>query len=234
MHINKINGKKYIGITSVPVKYRWGRGSGYAEHLPIGRAIRKYGWDNFEHLVILENLDEDEAKRLEIELIREWKTQDDQYGYNICAGGDGVTGWHPSEETKKKQSAAAISLHRYGERNPNYGHCWTAEMRNAASERKKGNVSEETRRKMSESAKKRIGDKNPFYGKTHSDETKKKLAELRHRRVKQIDQSGNVIGIYNSIKEAAKSIGMSGTAISNCCRGKTKTCHGYKWEYAEV
>lgn len=234
MHINRINGKKYIGITSRPVKYRWGRGSYYAEHLPIGRAIRKYGWDNFEHVVILEDLTEEEAKRWEVELIREWKTQDREYGYNICAGGDGVTGWHPSEETKKKISEAAIAQKRFGERNPNYGNRWTDEMRSAASKRKKGNVSKEARHKISESAKRRIGEKNSFFGKKHSEKTKKRLAELRYRKVKQIDADGNIIKIYNSIKEAAKNAGVSGTAVSNCCRGITQTCHGYRWEYADV
>ena len=234
MHINRVNGKKYIGITSRPVKYRWGRGSYYAEHLPIGRAIRKYGWDNFEHIVILEGLAEEEAKQLEIELIKEWKTQDSRYGYNICAGGDGVTGWHPSEETKKKLSEAAIAQKRFGERNPNYGNRWTDEMRSVASKRKKGNVSKETRRKISESAKRRIGEKNSFFGRKHSEKTKKRLAELRYRKVKQIDVDGNIIKIYNSIKEAAKSVGVSGTAVSNCCCGRTKACHGCRWEYADV
>lgn len=47
--------------------------------------------------------------------------------------------------------------------------------------------SEETRKKISEANKgKMIGDKNPFYGRKHSDETKKKL-------VKQIKVNKNCI-----------------------------------------
>lgn len=38
-------------------------------------------------------------------------------------------------------------------------------------------LSQEHRQRLSESAKQRTGDKNPFYGKTHSDNTKKKLSE---------------------------------------------------------
>ena len=63
IHTNLINGKKYVGITSNPVKKRWRNGYGYSENLPIGRAIRKYGWENFDHEIIADNLDEDDAKK---------------------------------------------------------------------------------------------------------------------------------------------------------------------------
>ena len=48
-HLNKINGKRYIGITFRPVLKRWKNGKGYNEvHQPIfAAAIKKYGWNNF-------------------------------------------------------------------------------------------------------------------------------------------------------------------------------------------
>jgi group I intron endonuclease len=39
----------------------------------------------------------------------------------------------------------------------------------------------ESRRKISESAKRRVGTANPFYGKTHSEETKAKIRTARSR-----------------------------------------------------
>ena len=39
------------------------------------------------------------------------------------------------------------------------------------------NISDETRRKLSEAAKCKTGKKNPFFGKHHSDETRRKISE---------------------------------------------------------
>lgn len=96
---------------------RWANGHGYSDKLPIGRAIKKYGWENFEHEIVFNDLQENEAKEIEIKLISKLKTQDPEYGYNVCSGGDGVKGWHPSDETKRKISESAKK--RIGEKNPN-------------------------------------------------------------------------------------------------------------------
>ena len=104
IHTNLINGKKYVGITSNPVKKRWRNGYGYSENLPIGRAIRKYGWENFDHEIIADNLDEDDAKKMEQELIKSYNTTDDKYGYNVTVGGDGIKGFKHSEASRAKLS----------------------------------------------------------------------------------------------------------------------------------
>lgn len=88
MHINKINNKKYVGITgNDPVK-RWQNGKGYYKNRYFNFAIKKYGWDNFEHKILYENLTKEEAESKEIELIANYNLMDSQYGYNIQAGGN--------------------------------------------------------------------------------------------------------------------------------------------------
>lgn len=199
--------------------------------MPIGRALRKYGWDNFEHVIIATDLSEVDAKAMEIDLIGKWDTQNPDKGYNITAGGDGVTGWHPTAETKMKISKAQRG--RYGERNSNYGHKWTEEQKAAASARRK-NPSRETRERISNAAKKRVGELNSFFGKHHSNETRQKIAECRNRPVDMIDKEGNHLRSFPSIKSAAEETGINKAAISNCCRGKTKTSGGFIWKYKEV
>lgn len=143
VHINKTNGKRYVGITSKPKpEHRWRyNGEGYKENPHFYSAIQKYGWGGFDHVILFEGLTIDEANQKEIELIRLWKTQDPEFGYNMTSGGEGTPDYHPSEETRKKLSEV----------------------------RKKENLSEETLRrrseglrgrKFSEEHKKKIGDGN--------------------------------------------------------------------------
>ena len=39
---------------------------------------------------------------------------------------------------------------------------------------------------------------------------------------------------YNSLREAAESMGVVSTAISNCLNGRAETCCGYHWRYNDV
>ena len=61
------NGKKYYGITSKNnPSERWGNnGENYKRHPYFYNAIKKYGWDNFKHEIIFDDLTENEAKLLE-------------------------------------------------------------------------------------------------------------------------------------------------------------------------
>lgn len=38
---------------------------------------------------------------------------------------------------------------------------------------------------------------------------------------------------YESVADAAKALGKSRAGINQCCSGKAKTAHGFKWRYAE-
>lgn len=99
MHVNKINQKKYIGITSQKPERRWKNGLGYTEQY-FARAINKYGWENFDHFILCEGLEEDEAKEMEIKLIAEYGSNNADRGYNCTIGGDGVCKYHTDEERK--------------------------------------------------------------------------------------------------------------------------------------
>lgn len=102
------DGKSYVGITRRSTYERWGKGGyGYKKNIHFYRAIQKYGWDNFEHIIIAENLTKEEACKMEIELIKEKNLTDYNFGYNICAGGEGRFGDTQSLETRNKISEAS-------------------------------------------------------------------------------------------------------------------------------
>jgi hypothetical protein len=87
IHTNKTNGKKYVGITRQNPQRRWQKGCGYEGTL-FGNAIKKYGWDGFEHDVILTGVSKEIACETEIALISMYGTNDRCRGYNISSGGE--------------------------------------------------------------------------------------------------------------------------------------------------
>lgn len=101
MHVNKTNQKKYIGITSQKPEDRWGHSGNKYTTQYFSRAIEKYGWGNFDHYILCEDLTEDEAKQLEVTLIEEYNTFNPEFGYNRTLGGDGYRKYKTKEESHK-------------------------------------------------------------------------------------------------------------------------------------
>ena len=240
---------------------RWKYGSGYYRQPLMMSAIHKYGWNNIKHEILYDGLTKEEAERKEIELIAEYQSNKEEFGYNIANGGN-TSGTH-SESSKKKMSDA-----RKGKGNPNYGKHHSEETKRKIGEAsKKKRHSEETKKKISESI---SGEKNPFYGKSHSEEskqknrnahlgkhhteeTKRKMSEQRQgegaywygkhlsesaKRKLSVAKSKPVRCIetgviYYGQKEAGKQTGIDKASIGRCCRGNQKTAGGFHWEYVE-
>jgi len=164
--------------------------------------------DENQIVIIKDNLTEQEAKDLEIELIAKHGRLDLGEGYliNKTDGGEGTNGYIVSEETKRKLSEAAKrrthteeTRRKIGEANKR--RTVTEETRRKMSETRKGkkhylfgkSIPEEIRRKMSEANKGRThteeskrkigeankGEKNPNFGKKASEETRRKMSEAR-------------------------------------------------------
>ena len=168
MHINKINGKRYVGITKQKLRRRFQNGYGYKKQSYFWRAIQKYGWDNFEHIIVLQNETFEYACKVEKCLIKHYKTRDKNYGYNMTDGGDGMNGWVPSEEWRRKQS----EIHT--------GKSLSEETKEKIRIANTGRiVSEETKRKISENHADFSGVNHPMYGKRLSEETRRKMSETR-------------------------------------------------------
>lgn len=89
-HLNKITGKRYIGQTCQNPEKRWGQdGKGYISCPKFWNAIQKYGWNNFEHIILFTKLSSEEADLIEMKLIQDFNTIED--GYNIKIGGKHYT-----------------------------------------------------------------------------------------------------------------------------------------------
>ena len=74
-------------------------------------------------------------------------------------------------------------------------------------------------------------------GRVISENTKQKMRDNHHlsKTVVQIDISSlEVINTYPSVCEAARSLNIKGSGVGNCCRGYSKTSHGFMWRYADV
>ena len=91
LHRNKINNKIYIGMTN-DTKARWrSNGKAYSRHnKQFYDDIQKYSWDNFEHIILEDNLDETTARKAEREYIDDYIEK----GYELYNQEPGGSGGH--------------------------------------------------------------------------------------------------------------------------------------------
>lgn len=198
------SGKVYIGITSTDVRRRWSNGHGYGRNVYFTSAINKYGWENFNHEILFENLTKEEAEQKEIELIAFYKSDQREFGYNIDRGGNSIG--KVSDETKRKQSEA-----KKGEKHHNYGKNLPKETRNKIGDGLRGRkLSDETKRKLSEAN--RVGQ---LY---------------KSKKVMCIETNCE----YLSLRSASRETGIEHSSIMKCCQGKRKTAGGFHWQYTNL
>ena len=212
-HKNKINGKVYIGITMQEPERRWGiNGINYKSSPHFYAAIQKYGWDNFEHIILFTNLTKEEACKKEQELIKKFNSINREFGYNSTSGGEVFI---MNEETKQK-----ISQAMKGNKN-GLGHPCSEEKKKKISEAQKGRrLTEEHKQKLSEAAKKR-----------HipcSNQAKENIRKSSHKKPVYCEE---LDVIFESVQECSRQLDIPATNISKLCRGKGKTLKGYHLRY---
>lgn len=203
MHISPSN-KVYVGITSIKPEYRWNNGNGYKHNKHFWSAIQKYGWNNFRHIIICENLAENWAYKLEQDFIRIYKSNDPNYGYNSSIGGEIISlgarykRGHFSESHRKALSEAWQYRKEKGLGTP-----WN-----------KGVSLKES------------GKLDNFIN------AGKQNAKNSRKPVLQYDlKTGETLNEFSSISEAAKYLGKSYTSsIVDAVLGKRKSAFGYGWK----
>lgn len=210
MHVNKINNKIYVGQTCLEPERRWRNGGyGYKNCTYFWKAIQKYGWDNFEHIIFASNLTQEEANKIERLLIALYDTNNIDKGYNLTAGGDAA---FPSDYTRERISMNHADVS--GSNNPFYGKKHT----------------DETKEKISKANKNRFaGDKNPMYGVHRFGENAP--GYQKGKEVVQLDIDYNYIQEYITMTDTANKNGLHVASIHRCCAGTQQTCGGYRWRY---
>lgn len=88
--------------------------------------------------------------------------------------------------------------------------------------------SEETKMKISDANR---GEMNSFYGKSHTEENKSLLSNLRSIPIVQLTTDGELIKEWKSRKVAAEFFGIAPNAIGTVLTGKTTTSRGFVWMY---
>lgn len=122
VHINKSNRKKYVGITRQIPERRQQKGLGYKynKNTYFWKAICKYSWDGFDHIILEQGLTHKEANERERYYISLFNSANPYFGYNLTLGGGGFLGMPRSDETKEKIRKSLTGKY-CGENSPNYG-----------------------------------------------------------------------------------------------------------------
>lgn len=221
IHKNKINGKIYVGQTSKIPERRWQNGKGYINQV-FYKAIQKYGWNNFEHIILEKHLTQEEANEREKYWINFYHSNNPKFGYNQTNGG--CKNQILSENTKKKIKQA-----------------WTEEKRKSKSDQMKEIWKDNEERKSKQSklmikinkTVDRTKENNQMYGKS-----RKGTNAGSHKEVICIE-TGDV---FYTIVDAARWAGSEGlrSHISQVCKGERNTSGKHPitgvplhWKYKE-
>ena len=197
---NLINHKQYIGQRKIKGDDSDNQylGSGKL----ITHSINKYGKENFTREILDYASSQEELDYLEGYYIELNHATTSPFFYNIAEGGKGGSKFAGWSEQQRLQFSKQCSERLAGKGNPRYGVKLTPEHRQLLSEIhsnlefKKTWQSDEFRKKMSEVTQ---GEKNGMYGKTHSEESKKKISENRKGKT-----CGTLNGNYGNIGDKAK------------------------------
>ena len=224
IHINLINNKKYIGQTSRSLEARSGKeGQKYSNQSYFYKAIKKYGWNNFEHKIIEIVDTQEKADEREKYWIAFYQSNNSKYGYNQTKGGSfGST----SEEANQKRLQYWTEEKRLEQSNK-LKERWATDIKYA--QKMKEMASRLPKHDMS-------GEKNPMYG------THRTGKDATHKKKVQCIETGD---IFDTIVEAARWSNNGKESIkahiSAVCKGKRNTSGHHPetgeplhWKYVET
>ncbi len=257
--INKINQKIYIGKTILTPAERWSEHKYMAfkkkQKNKFYFALRKYGWDNFDKIVIYQTEEFGNAKEPDDIIIEKekfyinlFRTDSVDFGYNSTKGGDGIVGYKHTIETKSN-----MSISRKGNRHWNYGNRNKSKTCRPIVQvdlnfnfiKEYPSLQEVARQYgVKQITSEKIGDNKTYKNTILIDKCNYSLTYLEShysnckrasndKMVYRFDFDGNKIGEFISTSEAGRQLNCDPSGISYAARGKTMTCIDSIWIYKE-
>lgn len=200
------SGKSYIGLTSKDPEKRWLEGAGYNPKTKFGKAISKYGWEQFSHEILEDGISTlEEAQEREKFWIKHFDTF--KNGYNSTEGGDTVAPDIVSKrqvicyDTKEVFESTIAAAEKYQVAHTNISRA----CRNCIKVKGKYFVYLD---EYSENWRPRTD------GRTNESKKAKVLCQ----------ETGQE---FESVREAARTMKITPSLISRCCNGILKSTHNY-------
>lgn len=205
VHINKQNQKKYFGMTCRELSARSGyNGEKYKTSPCFYDAILKYGWDEFEHYILHDNLTEEEAETYEQYYIDIYDAYNRAFGYNITRGGRGSKGRTYLSDKARESLKRTHTGNKYA-----LGHTVSKESREIMRQCKLGRkLTKEHINKIVESRKKSFVC-IPIY---------------------QYTLDGVFVKKWRSSQDV-KAFGFLTCKVVECCKGRRNKHGGFAWSY---
>lgn len=217
---------RYVGITRRNPAYRLNSHKYDAVNYPNKNKKTKWISENECRikLIVLDIIDnEDEAFFWEehwISLIKSW-------GFKLTNSNNGGGGISKRDVNFSEWLSKRNIGNKY-----NLGKHHTHETRKKISNARKGKpsprkgaiLSDETKLKQSLA---KIGKRGNAKGFKHTESTKNKKRKI----ILQLTQNNELIREWPALTIVAEKLKLNISAISNACRGITKTCGGFKWKY---
>lgn len=227
---NKINNKIYIGQTTRAISERIGEYKKGLGNQHINNAINKYGWDNLEFTIIDSANTINELNNKEIQYIKQYNSNNKDYGYNIETGGKNSI---PNFETKIKMSqshigikqddtwinkrissAGSVDAKKYGKNKTDYDKMY---LSNISPKFWQGKKRDDTTITKIKETKKIIG-------------LSEKQKNIIFKTVHKINISNNEIITYDSTQIASTNESVHQSTISRWCKSQ-RIVNGFQWKY---
>lgn len=232
---NNINNKVYIGQTTRGFLERYNeyksdfKNKSKSNNIYLYNSFIKYGFNNFKFEIIDTANSIDELNEKEITYIKEYKTTDREFGYNLHDGGRNSL---LSEETKLK-----MSISKKGKKRPDGWVEKTIAPAGSKQAKKYG-------RPKTEEDKKYLSENSPKYwlGKKRDEETNKKVSETKKKagikppntkKIVMLDSDDNYIKTYESARDCSLDTEYSYDQIYDRLRGKYMNNLKNKFIYLE-